>query len=200
MLMIGGGGKGSAWKGTPLPTALHLYVADVDAAYERAMEAGAVSLMPPTDHDYGERSAGIEDPGGNHWYVATSSGPHYIAEGVHNLMPYFHPHGAAKMIDFLKRAFGAEEINVYKSPDGVVHHAKIRIGDSIVEMGEAHGRWQPMPSMLMLYVDDVDAWYARAMKAEGAVSVSEPAKQPYAGRGAAVKDPFGNTWHMAAGR
>jgi PhnB protein len=197
MLMIGGGGKGAKWKGTPAPSTLHLYVPDVDAAYERAMKEGAASLMPPTDHDYGERGAGIEDPGGNHWYLATSQGPHYTPEGVHNLMPYFHPRGAPKMIDFLKQAFGAEEVARYQSPEGVVHHATVRIGDSIVEMGEAHGQWQPKPMTFMVYVDDCDAWYARAVKAEGAIAVSAPADQPHGARSGAVKDPFDNTWYIA---
>jgi len=197
MLMIGGGGEGSRWKGTPKPSALHLYVPDVDAVYERAMQARASSLMPPTDMDYGERGAAIEDVGGNHWYIATSTGPNFIPEGVPNLMPYFNPVGAPKMIEFLKEAFGAEEIAVHKSPDGVVHHAKIRIGDSIVEMGEAHEQWQPKPMTFMLYIEDCDAWYARAMKTEGAISRGEPANQPYGGRTGTIEDPFGNTWYIS---
>ncbi len=196
MVMIGGGGKGSSWKGSPTPAALHLYVEDVDAVYERALQAGATSLMAPADLVYGERAAALKDPGGDHWYVATAIGPHYVPEGLPNLMPYFHPRGASKMIDFLKRAFAAEEVAVHKSPDGIVHHAKIKIGDSIVEMGEAHEQWQPMPMTFMLYVDDVDAWYARAMKAEGAVSMGEPADQPYGARTGAVKDPFDNVWYI----
>ena len=197
MLMIGGGGKGSTWQGTAVPAALHLYLEDVDAAYQRAMAEGATSLMPPTDMEYGERGAAIQDVGGNRWYIATATGPRYIPEGVPNLMPYFNPHGAPKMIEFLKQAFGSEEVAVYQSPDGIVHHAKIRIGDSIVEMGEAHGQWQPVPMTFMLYVDDCDAWYARAMKAEGAVSMGEPADQPYAGRVGTVKDPFDNVWYIS---
>ena len=196
MLMIGGGGKGASWKGSPTPAALHLYVEDVDAVYERALQAGATSLMAPTDQDYGERGAAIKDPGGDHWYVATSNGPNYIPEGVPNLMPFFNPRGALKMIDFLKQAFAAEEVAVYQSPDGIVQHAKIKIGDSIVEMGEAHGQWQPMPMTFMLYVEDCDAWYARAMNAEGAVSMGEPADQPYGARVGAIKDPFGNIWYI----
>src|SRR2546429_7411668 len=133
MLMIGGGGKGSKWKGTPVPAVFHLYVDNVDGVYQQAMQAGAISLMPPGDMEYGERSAGIEDSGGNHWYIATASGPNYVPEGVPNLMAYFHPVGAPKMIEFLKGAFNAEEIAVYRSPDGVVQHAKIRLGTSIVE-------------------------------------------------------------------
>src|SRR5260370_20173522 len=197
MLMIGGGGKGSAWKGSPAPSSLHLYVEDVDAVYERAMQEGATSLAPPTDQGYGERGAGVQDPGRIHWYIATANGPTYIPEGVPNLMPYFNPRGAPKMIEFVKQAFSAEEIAVHQSPDGVVQHAKIGIGNSIVEMGEAHGQWQPRPMTFMLYVEDCDSWYERAMKAEGAISMGEPANMPYGGRTGTVKDPFGNTWYIS---
>ncbi len=197
MLMIGGGGGKSKWKGSPVPSSLHLYVEDVDAAYERALQGGAISLMPPTDMDYGERGAGIQDVGGNHWYLATATGPTYVPEGAHNLMPYMNPVGAQKMIEFLKQGFGAEEVDKHQSPDGIVHHAKVRIVDSIIEMGEAHGQWQPRPMTFMLYVDDCDTWYARAMKAEGAVSMGEPANAPYGGRTGTVKDPFDNTWYIS---
>ncbi len=198
MLMIGGGGKGSKWKGTPVPVSLHVYVADVDGVYQRALQAGAISLMEPTEMEYGERGAGIEDAGGNHWYLATAAGPNYVPEGVPDLMPYFHPIGAPKMIEFLKQAFDAKEVAVHQSPDGIVHHAKIMIGDSIVEMGEAHGPWQPRPMQFMVYVDDCDAWYARAMRAEGTVSMGEPANAPYGGRTGTIKDPFGNTWYLSS--
>ena len=196
MLMIGGGGKGANWKGTPVPAALHVYVENVDGVYQTAMQAGAISLMPPRDMDYGERGAAIEDAAGNHWYVATATGPDFIPEGVPNLMPYFNPVGARSMIEFLKDAFGATEIAVHQSPDGIVHHAKIMIGNSIVEMGEAHDQWQPRPMHFMLYVDDADTWYERAMKARGATSIGAPANQPYGGRTGSVKDPFGNTWYL----
>ena len=197
MLMIGGGGKGSNWKGSPTPGALHLYVEDVDAVYQRAMQAGATSLMAPTDQEYGDRDAAIADVGGNQWYIGTHKGARYLPEDTHNLMPYLHPTGAPKMIEFLKQAFAAEEIFVHKTPDGTIPHAKVRIGTSIVEMGEAHEQWKPMPMTFMLYVEDCDAWYARAMKAEGAVSAGEPADAPYGGRTGAVKDPFDNMWYIS---
>src|SRR5207244_320729 len=198
MLMIGGGGKGSKWKGTPVPVSLHVYVADVDGVYQNAVQAGAISLMEPADMDYGERGAAIEDVGGNHWYLATATGPSYVPEGLPNLMPYFHPIGAPKMIEFLIQDIDAKEVDVHQSPDGIVHHAKIMIGDSIVEMGEAHGPWQPRPMHFMVYVDDCDAWYARAMKAEGAVSMGEPANAPYGGRTGTMKDPFDNVWYISS--
>jgi PhnB protein len=56
---------------TPMPGAIHLYVSDTDAVYERSLQAGATSLQEPTDMDYGERGAAVKDPVGNHWYIAT---------------------------------------------------------------------------------------------------------------------------------
>ncbi len=53
------------------PLALHLYVADTDGVYEKAIAAGARSLREPADQFYGARSAGVEDPFGNHWWIAT---------------------------------------------------------------------------------------------------------------------------------
>jgi len=197
MLMIGGGGKGSNWKGAPVPASLHAYVQDVDGVYQTALEAGATSLMPPADMAYGERGAAIADAGGNHWYIATATGPSYVPEGLPNIMPYFNPVGAPRMIEFLKDGLGAEEIAVHRSPTGVVQHAKVKIGNSIVEMGEAHGPWQPRPMHFFLCIDDADKWYERAMKAEGAISVSTPANQPY-GRTGTIRDPFGNTWYLTS--
>lgn len=196
LLMIGGGGEGSKWKGTPVPVSLHVYVQDVDGVYQQAIEAGATSLMPPTDMTYGERGAAIEDANGNHWYVATAFGPTYVPRGVPNVMPFFNPRGAKKLISFLTDAFAGETLAVHESPDGVVRHAEVRIGASVVEMGEAHDQWQPRPMHFMVTVEDCDAAYARAMKAEGAISVSAPASASYGGRSATIEDPFGNTWYL----
>ena len=55
----------------PMPANLHLYVADADAWYHRAMQAGAESVMEPADQFYGDRTAGIKDPSGNLWWIAT---------------------------------------------------------------------------------------------------------------------------------
>jgi uncharacterized glyoxalase superfamily protein PhnB len=196
MVMIGGGGEGSSWRGTAAPASLHLYVEDVDAVYARAMAAGATSLSAPIDQPYGDREASVEDPGGNQWYIGTHQGANYSPAGTTNLMPYLHPKGAPAMIDFLKQAFAAEATTIHQSPDGIVHHATVSIGTSMIEMGEAHGQWQPMPMTFMLYVDDVDAWYARAMKAEGMTSMSDPKDQAYGDRVGAVKDPFDNVWYI----
>jgi uncharacterized glyoxalase superfamily protein PhnB len=195
MVMIGGGGEGAKWRGTPAPAALHLYVEDVDAVYQRALAAGATSLYAPMEQDYGDRDAAIQDSGGNQWYIGTRKGAAFPADAP-NLMAYLHPRGAPRMIELLKLAFAAEPEAVHQSPDGIVRHATVRIGSSMIEMGEAHGQWQPMPMTFMLYVDDVDAWYERAMKAEGMISMSTPGDQAYGDRVGAVKDPFDNVWYI----
>lgn len=195
-LMVGGGGAGLAWKGAPIPNAFHIYVRDCDAVYQRALQQGATSIAAPVDQPYGERSASVKDAAGNHWYIATYKGPNYKWEGAPTIQPYMHPLRADPVIAFLKHAFRAQELGRHASPDGVVHHLMLKIGDSFLEMGEAHGPYQPMPAMYYLYVPDCDAVYRQALSA-GATSLSEPADQPYGDRNAGVKDPFGNQWYIA---
>jgi len=56
---------------TPMPTGLYLYVPDTDATYEAALAAGGLSLLEPADQFYGDRNAGVQDPWGNNWWIAT---------------------------------------------------------------------------------------------------------------------------------
>jgi PhnB protein len=179
----------------PRPAAIHLYVPDVDEVYGRAMAAGATSLAEPSDQDYGERIAAVKDIGSNEWYIAKPFDATPIQD-LHTVTVYFHPVGAPKFIDFLEKAFGAQVVERHQSNEGFVYHAKVRIGDSIVEMGEAHGQWQPMPSAIYLYVEDVDATYRQALSA-GATSALEPTDQPYGDRTAWVNDEFGNIWYLS---
>lgn len=196
MLMIGGGAPDLAWRGQTWKTALHIYVEDVDAVYRRALEAGGSSSHEPMDQPYGERSASVQDPAGNQWYIATHQGRSHVPEGQHAICVYLHPLRGEPVIQFLKRAFDAQELGKYASPEGVIHHARMRVGDSILEMGEAGGPYQPMPTMFYMYVPDADAAYHRALVA-GASSIKEPANQPYGDRVAAVQDAFGNQWYIA---
>jgi uncharacterized glyoxalase superfamily protein PhnB len=55
----------------PMPASLYVYVSDCDAAYRRALAAGAVSLMEPADQFHGDRHGGVQDPHGNQWWIAT---------------------------------------------------------------------------------------------------------------------------------
>jgi uncharacterized glyoxalase superfamily protein PhnB len=193
-VMIGGG---DAWGGTPTPTGLHLYVPDADQVYRRAVEAGGESLYAPVDQPYGDREAGVRDVAGNHWYIATHGGGSHVPAGLGTVTPFLHPRGAPALIEFLKEAFAAEEMATHRGPEGAIAHAVIRVGGSVIEMGEAHGEWGPMPTMFYVYVDDVDAWYRRALAA-GATSLEEPALQPYGERRGAVRDAFDNQWYLAA--
>jgi uncharacterized glyoxalase superfamily protein PhnB len=55
----------------PMPSAMYLYVGDVDSVYQRALRAGAISMMEPANQFYGDRSAGVQDLCGNQWWIAT---------------------------------------------------------------------------------------------------------------------------------
>lgn len=195
-LMMGGGLPGKEFPGTLQPGALHVYVKDTDAVTKTAVAAGATLIDEPRDQEYGERSSTVKDPHGNVWYIATHHGKSHIPEGLQSVNPYLHPRRAEPLISFLKRAFGAQEVAKYASPDGVIHHAVLRVGDAVLEMGEAHGKYEPMPAMFYLYVPNMDAVYKQALAA-GGTKLHEPTDQPYGDRNAAVKDAFGNTWYIA---
>ena len=119
-----------------------------------------------------------------------------IPEGYHTVTPYLIGHGTAELIGFLKESFGAQEKERHMRPDGAIMHAEVRIGDSIVMMGEASDEFKAMPTSIHLYVEDVDAAYKRALQA-GGTSLREPADQFYGDRSAGVVDACGNQWWLA---
>jgi PhnB protein len=179
------------------PGAVHLYVDDPDATYARTLQAGATSFYAPTDdHPSGDRWGAVKDSFGNHWYIAKPRGWTPGPEGLRSVQPYLHLREAHKMIPFMETVFGAEALGVHKSPEGIVHHATIRIGNATLEIDEAHAEFQPMPCHLHVYVPDTDAAYARAMDA-GATSIDAPRNAPYGDRAAGVKDAWGNSWFIA---
>jgi PhnB protein len=116
-----------------------------------------------------------------------------VPEGYHTVTPYLTVKGVDQLIEFLKKAFGAKEQFRHKRPDGSTGHAEMKLGDSMLMMGEAYGQWVAMPSQIYLYVEDCDKVYKQAMAA-GATSLMEPADQFYGDRNAGVKDPLGNSW------
>ena len=116
-----------------------------------------------------------------------------IPEGYHSVTPYLVVRDVAGLIDFLKGAFGATEL--FRTSAGGGIHAEVRIGDSIVMMGEGPGH-DPIPAMLHLYVDDADATYQRALR-RGATSLEAPMDTFYGDRRAGVLDAFGNRWYIA---
>jgi uncharacterized glyoxalase superfamily protein PhnB len=119
-----------------------------------------------------------------------------VPAGYQTVTPYLVVPEVARLIDFLKEAFAAQELRRDTGPDGAVRHAEIKIGDSMVMLGEATAEWPAMPGMLHVYVDDVDAVYRRALLA-GATSLREPVDESYGDRVGGVADPSGNQWWLA---
>ena len=118
-----------------------------------------------------------------------------VPEGFHTVTPLLVVKGGAKLIDFLKNAFGGEETVRMPLPSGEIIHAEVKIGNSIVMLNDTMGQ-PPTATSLFLYVNDADAVYRQALKA-GATSVSEPADMFWGDRVAQVSDQFGNQWWIA---
>jgi len=190
MVMIGEG-SGDAGGMMPItPMAFHVFVDDVDAAFARAVAAGAKAMGAPEDRHYGERAGFVTDPFGNHWYIATALGPNSLANALRTVTPALFANSAADYIKFLERALGAvEEMRAGDAEH--VRYARVRIGDAAIELGDG----APMPGAFMLYVTDPDERYERAVAA-GATSIMTPSDQPY-GRVAGVRDPVGNQWFFS---
>jgi PhnB protein len=180
----------------PTPATLVVHVDDVDAVFARALKAGATVLQPLADHEYGARSGSVVDASGNRWSISKATEGNTIFRDYRSVTPHFNPVRVPAMIDFLQKAFGAHETYRAQHPDGTIPYAQVRVGDSVIGMGEPHGPYQPRPATLHLYVPDTDAAYERALRA-GATSLQPPADQPYGERNAGVTDPFGNRWFLA---
>jgi uncharacterized glyoxalase superfamily protein PhnB len=128
-----------------------------------------------------------------------------IPEGMHTVTPNLTMRDCAKAIEFYKRAFGAQEVSRFPSPDGKsVWHAELKIGDSMVYMNdEMPGMSRPAPSAdapvpvtMWLYVKDCDAAFDRAVKA-GAKQTAPPTDMFWGDRCAGVADPYGYLWSFA---
>ena|SRR5208337_4092809 len=119
-----------------------------------------------------------------------------IPEGYHTVTPMLSVKGTARLIDFMKKAFGATENYGFPAPDGSVMHAEIKIGDSIMMLGEASKDCSPMPTTFYVYVQDVEAAYRAALDA-GGESLEGPTDQFWGDRVATVKDFTRNKWMIA---
>ena len=119
-----------------------------------------------------------------------------IPDGYHTITPYIMLPDPGKLIDFVKGAFDGQETERIPGPDGVIMHAEVRIGDSVIMMGSSGEQMGPRPGTLYVYVDDADATYRRTLDL-GATSIMEPGDQPYGDRLGGVVDPLGNQWWIA---
>jgi len=119
----------------------------------------------------------------------------HIPPGFHTVTPYIVVPGIARLLDFLKQAFGAVEKERMPRPDGSIAHAAVTLGDSIIEMGEAIEP-RSIPMTFHIYIPNVDEMYKNALAA-GAKSLSEPKDQFYGERSAGLVDDWGNHWYIA---
>jgi len=128
----------------------------------------------------------------------------HIPEGYHSVTPYLIVRGGAAAIEFYKKAFGAVELFRFPTPDGKIGHAEIKIGDSPIMLADEYppmGYNSPQtvggsPVSLMIYVEDVDTVFNRAVEV-GATVKEAVADKFYGDRNGTVVDPFGHIWHIA---
>lgn len=125
-------------------------------------------------------------------------------EGYHSVTTYLIIHEAEAAIHFYTAAFGATEVFRLQMPDGTIAHAEIRIGDTILMLAEASlaelaqgptAECRPTAS-LMIYTEDPDAMFARALAA-GATQLRPMADQFYGDRSGTLRDPFHHVWTIA---
>jgi PhnB protein len=127
-----------------------------------------------------------------------------IPKNYHTVTPSLMVDGAAKAIDFYKKALGAEEIMRFPGPDGRIMHAEIRIGDSVIMLGDEmpeQGARGPKsiggtPVSFFVYRENVDAAWKRAIDA-GAKEVMPLIDQFWGDRAGCLVDPFGHKWWLA---
>lgn len=125
-------------------------------------------------------------------------------EGYHTLNPYFAVHDAAAAIEFYKEAFGATERTRMNGPGGSIMHAELQIGDSVLMLGDEApemGASSPKtigdtPVGLMVYVENVDQAFAKAVEASAEVEMP-PMDMFWGDRFCKLKDPFGHKWSLA---
>ena len=127
-----------------------------------------------------------------------------IPEGYHSVTPYLIIRGAADAIEFYKKAFGAVELFRFPAPGGKIGHAEIKVGDSPIMLADEYpdmGYKGPQsiggsPVSLMIYLEDVDSVFNRAVDAGATVKEAVQDKF-YGDRTGTVIDPFGHIWHIA---
>ncbi len=116
-----------------------------------------------------------------------------IPEGYTTVTPWIISPDTARLIDYVRAAFGAEELFRLAGASGAVEHAEVRIGDAVVMMFDSRPEWPPTPAFLRLFVDDADAVHRQAVAA-GGTSVTEVTHLHFGDRVGRIRDPLGNLW------
>jgi len=179
------------------PAQLHYYVRDADAVYQKALRTGAKSLYPPKDMPYGDLEAGVQDPCGNDWFMATpKSRTSYRPDFLQDVNPGLSLKDASRFLAFVEKAFDATVLQKHESQPGVIGHAKARIGDTVVELSEAHGQWRPRATALHYYTGNCDEVFSQALAA-GAKLLWPIEDKLYGDRTGGLLDDWGNHWYIS---
>jgi PhnB protein len=128
-----------------------------------------------------------------------------VPEGYHTVTPYLAVEDAARAIEFYTQAFGAKERVRMDAPGGKIGHAELEIGDSRIMLSDPFPQASTRPPKelggtslsVMMYVEDVDASFKRAVDA-GATVAMELTDQFWGDRFGTVTDPFGHVWGLAS--
>jgi PhnB protein len=119
-----------------------------------------------------------------------------IPEGYQQVIPYLVVKDAAAQMDFLISVFDGTELERMLGPGGTVMHGEVKLGDSIIMIGQAMDGQPSRSTMLYVYVEDCDSVYNKAID-QGAKSISELANQFYGDRHGGIEDSNGNHWYIA---
>lgn len=117
----------------------------------------------------------------------------YKPEQYTSVAPYLVVDGAQATVDFLRAVFNAEPLRMIPGDDGKLRHSEVRIDDTVVMLADALEGWPAVASHVHVYVDDVDAVFARAL-AHGASAVQEPVQKDDEDKRGGFRDPGGTTW------
>jgi uncharacterized glyoxalase superfamily protein PhnB len=119
----------------------------------------------------------------------------YIPKGFQPIIPYFLVQDADAFLDFLRAAFGAEEISVHREEDRLVH-AEIRVFGSVIEVGQPKGEFTATRANLHVYVPNPEEVMDQALRA-GATLLYALTEHEYREKSGGIADPFGNQWYIA---
>jgi uncharacterized glyoxalase superfamily protein PhnB len=185
---------GNPW--TTVPQGIYVVLPDPGAVrqhHARVVAAGGEVAVPVRDTDYGSTEYSVWDPGRHLWGFGTYT---HATPGEPTLSVGLHYENGPQALKWVKEVFGFRENLLVPGTDGVIAHAELQFGSSILMMGSAprdRARWGDQRQSVHIYLADPDAHFARA-KAAGATIVDPPTDTPYGARAYYARDPGGFLW------
>ena len=117
--------------------------------------------------------------------------------GYTTVAPWIVTDDTGALLDFITQAFAGKELGRVATVDGLIGHAEIRVGDTVLLAFDRHSDWPAMPSLLRVFVGNADETFAQALAAGGRI-VTPLANDAFGQRGGRIKDPFGNIWWVSS--